>query len=123
MEWDRNVELIGFSVEPHRQLKVDRLALEAIVIDSLHMPEEVDLDLLFVNDRSYDRCLRSVIVRVRDQQFAVESICQFLGSIALSEVVGILGGVWTVSGELVHMAVALGPEVERLAANDESFVA
>lgn len=119
---DGDVKLAGASVDPNGHLKVDRLALEALVIDPFDMPKEVDLNFLPLYVRSYYSGLRGVIICVGNQQFPIQSICELLSGLPVPEVVDVFGGVGAVSGELLDVAVALGPQIEGLTTYDEGFV-
>jgi hypothetical protein len=120
---DRNVKLAGAAVEADRHSQVDRLPLKAVVVDAFDMPQEIDLDLLPLDDGPHNGCLGSVIVGVGDQELAVQGIGELLGCCPVAEIIDILGGVRPVRGKLFDVAVAFGPEIERLAADDERLVA
>ena len=47
---------------------------------------------------------------------------QLIGSVAVPEIVQVLGRVGAEEGELGGVGVALGPEVQRLAADDERTI-
>jgi hypothetical protein len=63
-----------------------------------------------------------VVVGVGDGNGTTKSVCKLFCGFALTKVVNIFGCVGPVGIELGYMAVALCPQVERLASDDEGIV-
>ena len=81
--------------------------------------EKVDFELFPVNQRFYNGSLRRLIVDFRNQNFSAEGCCQLLGCVLQAVVVNILGCVRPIKFQLFEIRIKLGPQIERLPADNK----
>lgn len=119
----RDMELSRPFSHPDIHSYLDGLLLELGVIDAHYMPEKVDFNWVPIDLSVHYGRLRCVVVGVGDGNGTTKSVCKLLCGFALSKVINIFGCVGPIGIELGNMAIALCPQVERLAPDDKCIVA
>lgn len=120
---DRDSENAAFPFGSDRKQQFDSLSFEQTLIDAQNVAEEIDFDSGTV-DFGEDQCgLWSMVVRRRNADLAIQGVGELLRSLALPEIVYVLGRVRPIGREFVNMGISLGPQVKRLATHDESMIA
>lgn len=117
---DRDCDLaVGPALEAGKDNFGDA-AFERFHLHAHYRAKKVYNQWFAVDLRLDDRGLRCVIIEVRFDNSAAERMGQFLRSFTIAEIVDIFGGERSILREFVCTREIFSPEVEGLAANDES---